>query len=408
MDSRRRTPSERSLRTSDRIDQAVLRSIARQGVDLTSMKSASEEAQISIGPLYARFESIDDLVAHLYERSIGAHLETLLENLGLSIFTGDETAKAWVAREMAKPSTESQVLVEFLAVARRYPFLGEVIRLHLTTILNDYLASSPAPASTSFVSINIVLGYLFLLPILSKQDKELTGDLIDFMASLVLNSDCWNEPPSQATPLHAELPTIDLGPDESFMGDIVTAVIKVIAQVGFEKATANRISRAAGRDFANTYHAFESKDELMETVTSAYIPQMTALSLAPFFGIPRDQYLVRSAINGASLAAEINRQHRQLRLEAIVAARHRRPLTLAMRREFSKSDTTLMELINQHLGGATDEQCHQARLMWLAIRANSIGISMLASNTSLLEPIDWVAASSALYAELANRGFVAT
>ena len=67
-----------------------------------------------------------------------------------------------------------------------------------------------------------------------------------------------------------------------------------------------------------------------------------------------------------------------------------------------------MELINQHLGGATDEQCHQARLMWLAIRANSIGISMLASNTSLLEPIDWVAASSALYAELANRGFVAT
>ena len=72
------------------------------------------------------------------------------------------------------------------------------------------------------------------------------------------------------------------------MSDIVTAVIKVIAQVGFEKATANRISRAAGRDFANTYHAFESKDELMETVAAAYIPQMTALSLATFLGIPRE------------------------------------------------------------------------------------------------------------------------
>ena len=397
--------SKRASDTTAKILRTALQSIAQQGLDLTTMRSVAEGAEVSTGPLYSRFESIDDLAAELYEGQLAGHLDLVVTQLNEWILQGDPSAETAVIKEFEKPSTKTRSLIEILAVARRYPFTGEVVTSHLGKLLGRHLSATPAPAATATLPLNISLGIFLLRPMLTRADVDLLPELTNFMADIAMNQSCWDETPLNPEPLTFPFPQISHEEADDFMEDITNAVFKVIAQVGFEKATANRISRASGRDFANSYHRYHSKEELMSSVTSSFIPQMVGLSLAPFLGIPRNEYLLRSGTNAVSLCSELNRPLRQLRVESLVAARHHRVLSHAVKREFVNGEKHLDQLVDQYLGEVSTDQERSARLIWLAIRANSIGISLLTSNTPRLEYLDWTCASSALHAELVKHGF---
>ena len=216
------------------------------------------------------------------------------------------------------------------------------------------------------------------------------------------NDDVSLERASAVQAVAIPLPHIDGAHD--LIAVMSNAAFKVVSQVGFEKATANRLSRAAGRDFSQTYGQYTSKEVLMDVITAAHMSQMVAMSLTPFFGLDRGDYVRRSTANGAALCAEVNRPYRQLRIETVLAGRHHPSITDSITKEFSKSRTHFRTLVSDTFPSDVESLELAAQLVWLAIRCNSFGTSLICSSTSQFEKLDWSPASSALFDVLVDRG----
>ena len=170
----------------------------------------------------------------------------------------------------------------------------------------------------------------------------------------------------------------------------------MIAQVGYDKASANRIARRAGHGFSSIYSHYESKEEFMEATVNLLIDQIITQSVQGFIGVTREEFIANSVANALGLSSEQNRLNRHLRTEVILAARHHLVISDHLNAAYELVIAFGREAYAQQFPTFTDEHTPILRAKWLLVRSNGFGMSLLRSNTPMAAEIDWTPASIAL------------
>jgi AcrR family transcriptional regulator len=182
--------------------------------------------------------------------------------------------------------------------------------------------------------------------------------------------------------------------------EFVTATMTVIARVGYDNATSTRIARLTGRGFSTIYNHYASKEELMVASVAALLDQIISVSIRAFVGLDRDQYLDLSVANAKAIVGPEGRDNRNLRLETVLAARHHDDVRPLVSKGYEAMRAALIEAAHSVANRSIPEADLQQ--LWLLLRSNNIGMSLIASSTSAYQGIDWTPASAALHNLVTN------
>ena len=399
-----RPGGSKQTRTSE-LDATILRTgqhfLALRGLDETSAGLLADAVGTSIGPIYSRYDTMEDLAVELWRNELCSHLEQLLADLRSSS-TSDLDARARLAEIMAHPDELSSALVEVLAVARRYSFLREVVADDLTRLLTSHItAMAPVPPAIALGHAHVALGALFLAPVGSKTTPEDMMTVLEFLAVSCHDRVAAAASPVKVSPTVFPLPNASSG--DELLDAFTKAVLEVVAQVGYAKASANRIARRAGHGFSSVYSHYGTKDEFIETTVNLLVDQLIVLTPSGFVGTSREDFIATSVANTQGFASESNRLERHLRLEVVLAARHHEVLGSHMAAAYEGLNAFGREAFQKMFPSMADEQILAIRNMWQLIRSQGFGLSLIRSTTALAAEIEWTPAATALRNQIEQR-----
>ena len=112
LDTARSSRSQRSLEASAHIKREALAFLADSGADLMSTKSLAERSGISTGPIYARYDIIEDLVLDLWVETLHAEFLSILSLIRNAV-NENATEREELARLLHTPSTKAQAIVDY-------------------------------------------------------------------------------------------------------------------------------------------------------------------------------------------------------------------------------------------------------------------------------------------------------
>jgi AcrR family transcriptional regulator len=373
--------AQRTKEVQADISAAALRLLSTNGVDGLALTKIAAEAGMSNGPLYGRYDSPEDVALELWEGPIRDRFHLLLDEAAQFVLGDAPEPSEWLLAEMTNPSAESLAVVETLAVARRFPMLAESVRTDVDSALQKIHAESSTIAfSAIYPWITLPLGaiiYSGMLPSASPPWAE----------TLRVGRQAANQAAdptyvgSHPAPLELKFPhpdTGDLGLDE-----FVSAVMHVVSRVGYERATAQRVARAAGHSFSSAYTHVGSKDELMTFALTAMIDQIIMTGDKSFLHMTGEEQFLGMIALELGIISDNYRSLRQLRAESLVAARHHESLSEILRVRFIESTA--------HIKTAKKgEAVTLSSVFWYGARAHGMTSLLLSLNTRLLDDVDWI------------------
>ena len=395
LDTARSSRSQRSLEASAHIKREALAFLADSGADLMSTKSLAERSGISTGPIYARYDIIEDLVLDLWVETLHAEFLSILSLIRNAV-NENATEREELARLLHTPSTKAQAIVEVLSVMRRYPQLLERVGIDIGRAFSDHLhAQAKVAPSLALALCTVTFGAIFLQPIMGPDKTDRWMGSLSLLASAGRDELARQEPPRSIESPAVAVPIIATG--DVVVDEFITAAMTVIARVGYENATATRIARIAGRGFSTIYNHYGTKEELMIAAVKSLIEQNIQMSFEGFAGLPRDEYITRSVGNALSVVSDLNRESRQLRIEALTSGRHHPEIARFASQGYQAMYESLREGIRQRAGDQAEGILSRVPPLWLLLRSNNIGMSLLANACSIPREIDWTPACASLY-----------
>lgn len=390
--------AQKTIEVQQRIDAAALEVLSTTGVDGLALTKVATAAGLSNGPLYGRYDSGEDIALELWEGGLRRHAARLMSEVDDYTSTADSVPSEWLVEQLTTPSAETIAAAEIIAVARRFPMLAETIRNDLDHELNWLRERHPdIPFALLLTRITIPIGavlYHGLLP----TDRPPWIEALTLARDAQFHPEFWDSPSRDRDATELPVPTPDTG--DVILDEFVTAVMKVVARVGFEKTSSQRVARAAGHSFSSVYAHVQSKDDLMMFAIGATIDQIVTVGDQAFIGLQGEEYLDGVVALANGLVSDTNRTMRQLRAETLVAASHHPQLGDVIRDSFRSS----LDLVANLLG--TDEPAVIGPVIafWHLTRAAGMGLTVLSLNTSTLPGTNWMPYARAAQ-HLANTTF---
>ncbi|CAM8659457.1 DNA-binding HTH domain, TetR-type [Acidimicrobiia bacterium] len=373
--------AQRTKNVQTDISAAALKLLSTKGVDGLSLTKVAAEAGLSNGPLYGRYDSPEDVALELWEGSIRDRFHLLLDEAARFALGDAPDPSEWLVTEMTNPSAESLAVVETIAVARRYPMLAESVRTEVDSALQKIRTeSSTIPFSAIYPWITLPLGAIVYSGMLPSESPP-WADILRVGRQAAIQAPAPTYVGSHPAPLELNLPNPDTG--DLGLDEFVTAVMLVVTRVGYEKATAQRVARAAGHSFSSAYTHVESKDELMMFAITAMIDQIIMTGDESFLHMTGDELFLGMIALELGLISDNNRSLRQLRAESLVAARHHKSLGEILR-------TRLIESAAHVRTAEKSETVPLSSAFWYGARANGMTSLLLSLNTRLLDDVDWM------------------
>lgn len=374
--------AQRTKEVQADISAAALKLLGTKGVDGLALTKIASEAGMSNGPLYGRYDSPEDVALELWEGPIRDRFHLLLDEATRFALGDAPEPSEWLLAEMTHPSAESLAVVETLAVARRYPMLAESVRTEVESALGKIRPESPTIAfSAIYPWVTLPLGAIIYSGMLPSNSPPWSEALrLGRQAAIEATGPEFAGSPPE--PIELSLPIPDSG--DLGLDQFVTAVMNVVARVGYEKTTAQRVARAAGHSFSSAYTHVGSKDELMTFAITAMIDQIIMTGDLSFLGLTGEARFRGMIALELGLVSDKNRALRQLRAESLIAARHHDDLGDALRTRFTESIAHIQA--SDIEGTGTN---HPALTFWHAARAHGIASVLLSMNTPSLDDVDW-------------------
>jgi AcrR family transcriptional regulator len=390
------------------LDQVSLDLLSQHGVDGLSFSEISEKTGLSRAPIYARFDSSEDVAVDLWSKALLGHLDHLL-SLNAAWYSGSETQpSAELLQELSAPSTKSNALIEVLAVARRFPYLQEVVARDFSLRIEHYVKQANVPRAVAVTQLSVLLGSLFLAPIFNSVVSVLTPvisegwkEALPIAREILGSENTWSVEPIAVSPLQLPLPAMEF--NDELLDAFVPATMTVISRSGYEHASANRISREAGRAFNAVYEKFPNKEALMKRVVSAWVEDGVNTTFTPFLGITEEEFIFRSVTQGRSLVAEINRPFRNLRNEMTLAARHHRKIAEDMVELYEQAAQSGYDAFASRYSGSNPDLFQEMGRLGSIVRSNGFGLCLMGSCVGSLADIDWTPASTKYVESLYRR-----
>ena len=378
------------------ISAAALELVSADGVDGLALTRIAARAGMSNGPLYGRYDSPEDVALEMWEGAIRVQFHRLLDESALFITGKIDDPSDWLLGELAHPSPESLAVVEMIAVARRFPMLSESVRTEIESALRKLASEHPdTPFSALLPWVILPIGAILLNGLFPSPPPPWEGLFrLGRKSILALTGAKFGE--RNPEPIVLDLPIPDSG--DLGLDEFVTAVMKVVARVGYEKTTAQRVARAAGHSFSAAYAHVGSKDELMTFAISATIDQIVSNGDQPLRGLEEEDFLNALVALQRGMISDKNRVLRQLRAETLVAARHHPDLGTVLRERFAE----LVKDYPKAASGSDSANANPLLAFWYGARAAGVASVLLSLNTPLLDQADW-APYAAMVSELARQ-----
>lgn len=331
-----------AARNDDLLLDAALELLREKGPDRIAALDLARLAKLTTGAVYARYENNEEILVGLWQHRISGPMRAFFEASLPAIHPGPNRAEAQaiIAKTISNPHGPLRPGIALLIASARIPELHEIIVpevqnwLHGMGITDD---RSDIASLQKLSTISFVLGCLYFA----------AADMFDFadweavkpLAHYVLENPHTGEVPdvSGAVP-----PSIVVVTDNEIRDALVNGAARVIARGGVERATTQRIARAAGLPPSALFSEYRTRQALFGDVAEKLLHLIyrgaRAEDILPVADEPHDEvqaptdfndprlvmhrsYLSeRGAATGMALLAPTSKEQRRIRLEFHLAA----------------------------------------------------------------------------------------
>jgi AcrR family transcriptional regulator len=383
--------AQKTREVQEAITASALELLAANGVDGLALTKIAAHAGMSNGPLYGRYDSAEDVALELWDEKLRDHFRRLILEFDTFASSNDSEPSEWLLQELETPSALTAAAIEVVCVARRFPLLVDSVRDEVDSLFQHICAEHPdIPPVICSLRLTVPTGCIVTSRSVPKSRPPWKAILLRFRES-ALDPANLNQQGLTASPVSLSIPAPDTG--DVGLDEFVSAVMEVVARVGFEKTTAHRVARAAGHSFSSAYTHVGTKDELMHMAIGQMMTQIWRTGTASFLELSPEGYKNAVVALQCGLVAESNRPIRQLRTETTVAMRHHTDLASAGRKRTAASLAIVLDAVEEADPAATEG----AAAFWYLTAASGIGTVSLSLLTDSFRNFDWTPLAAVAY-----------
>lgn len=347
-ESRRRKRTDSQLRNSEKLLDAMVAETDRHGLDDLRSARVAKSAGLTTGALYSRFENADEMLLGMWQQRVS---EPFLNHVRDTVryVLGDLDQRHPVLQAVEKPAPLLRLGAEFCVVAPRNITVSEVISPAIIDLLAELGLTAncdPLEGAKVMIAASAATGTA-LRAIVTGANPGWGAALRALRAA--------------ASRVERRSHTADLGdvaPDPINTGNPVRDALlisakRVVANVGFQRATVSRIARRASLTPSAIYQLWDDKESMLdEAIREASLLDYAQNSRAKTqayasqrgdFGFTDSWYFGLMPSRRARL---------DFRLECVIASRYHKKTREELRRALQSSDTILRAAF-PHLPHAT-------------------------------------------------------
>ncbi|MEI7505575.1 MAG: TetR/AcrR family transcriptional regulator [Actinomycetes bacterium] len=337
--SRRRADAARN---DDLLLDAALELLREKGPDRIAALDLARLAKLTTGAVYARYENNEEILVGLWQHRISGPMRTFFEAALPALTPGlhRADAQAIMAKAISNPHGPLRPGVSLLIASARIPELHEIIVPEIQGWLREMGISDDRSDVASLYKLKIisfVLGCLYFA----------AADMFDFddwetikpLAHYVLEHQSIEGVPNipEVSP-----PSIVVTTDNEIRDALVNGAARVIARGGVERATTQRIARAAALPPSALFSEYRTRQALFGDVAEKLLHLIyrgaraedilpTADQTSSAIGTPTDfndprlvmhrKFLTqRGTATSMALLSPAGKEQRRIRLEFHLAA----------------------------------------------------------------------------------------
>jgi len=347
-ESRRRKRTDSQLRNNEKLLNAMVAETDRHGLDDLRSARVAKSAGLTTGALYSRFENADEMLLGMWQQRVS---EPFLNHVRDTVryVLGDLDQRHPVLQAVEKPAPLLRLGAEFCVVAPRNITVSEVISPAIINLLAELGLTAncdPLEGAKVMIAASAATG--------TALRAIVTGTNPGWGAALRALR-------AAASRVERRSHTADLGdvaPDPINTGNPVRDALlisakRVVANVGFQRATVSRIARRASLTPSAIYQLWDDKESMLdEAIREASLLDYAQNSRAKTqayasqrgdFGFTDSWYFGLMPSRRARL---------DFRLECVIASRYHRKTREELRRALQSSDAILRAAF-PHLPHAT-------------------------------------------------------
>jgi AcrR family transcriptional regulator len=326
--TRRRSVS--SQRNDDLLLDAGSAEIVAVGVDRLGMSGVARRAGLTTGALYSRYENVAELAAAIWTSRVRDQHRALLDTAIRALVERDRSvALDQLLDELRSPSPNTLLALEFLGTARRIDELEEVVLVDVREWLANWRAGPRSRDLRRRAQVIFTLAAVWGV-VLHEMPSRRELDWSDVTKSLRWSfKQPYDEPSQPLVPDRVGPVLADTG--DASQNALIDSVASIAARVGFERASATRIARRAGLTAGSIYARYRTKEDLLQHAVEILLARRFTDDFIA------NSYTFSAADPGSATASVVGgylspprREWRRFRIEAQLAARHRRQLALTL------------------------------------------------------------------------------
>ncbi|MFM7308761.1 MAG: TetR family transcriptional regulator, partial [Actinomycetota bacterium] len=336
-ESRRRKRTDSQLRNNEKLLDSMVAETDRHGLDDLRSARVAKSAGLTTGALYSRFENADEMLLGMWQQRVS---EPFLNHVRDTVryVLGDLDQRHPVLHAVEKPAPLLRLGAEFCVVAPRNITLSEVISPAIINLLAELGLTAncdPLEGAKVMIAASAATGTA-LRAIVTGTNPGWGAALRALRAAA-----------SRAERRSHTADLGDLAPDPINTGNPVRDALlisakRVVANVGFQRATVSRIARRASLTPSAIYQLWDDKesmlDEAIREVSLLDYAQNSRAKTQAFenqrgdFGFTDSWYFGLMPSRRARL---------DFRLECVIASRYHKKTREELRRALQSSDAIL-------------------------------------------------------------------
>jgi len=347
-ESRRRKRTDSQLRNNEKLLDAMVAETDRHGLDDLRSARVAKSAGLTTGALYSRFENADEMLLGMWQQRVS---EPFLNHVRDTVryVLGDLDQRHPVLQAVEKPAPLLRLGAEFCVVAPRNITVSEVISPAIINLLAELGLTAncdPLEGAKVMIAASAATG--------TALRAIVTGTNPGWGAALRALR-------AAASRVERRSHTADLGdvaPDPINTGNPVRDALlisakRVVANVGFQRATVSRIARRASLTPSAIYQLWDDKESMLDEA----IREVSLLDYAQNSRAKTQAYASQRGDFGFTDSwyfglMPSRRARLDFRLECVIASRYHRKTREELRRALQSSDAILRAAF-PHLPHAT-------------------------------------------------------
>jgi len=317
--------------------------LREKGPDRLGALELARSAELTTGAVYARYENTEEILVGLWQHRLSGAMRSFIDVSMQTLRPGPQRndAQMTIARALANPAGPLTPAISLMIAAPRVPELAEVVQPEVRRWLLDLGVRDEVGSVDSdrrLLTVGFVVGCLYFAAV-DLFDPE-TWEIIKPVAHRVLDNP---NPPTWPRSDREHLLDITIDTGEPVRDALVNGAARVIARGGVERATTQRIARAAGLPTSALFSEYRTRHALFGDVATKLLNRLYKGArsdlMVPSSPLGNDDPSIRdrddsrvdayrtalmtqALIANRTLLAPIGQEQRRLRLEFHLAAMH--------------------------------------------------------------------------------------